>query len=319
MKTGSTLLSVLLVVQLAVAGGLLYASHSNKVTRPQGALLEYDPAVIDRLEIAAGADQTIVLGKLDGQWQLPDNRGVPVQSGKVEALIESMAELETGWAVATKSSSHAQLEVAEADYQRRVKLFRDDQLSADLYIGSSPGMRRVHARTVDSDDVYSVALNSYDMPVTTADWLQKDLIAATDITVLTLADAMLAKQDDNWLMTTSEGEAIAVDPGKVNALTGALQRLAVQDIVSELPTDARVVTIGVSAAAGDLEYELYEIGQDYFVSRNDIDAVFSIQKADYESIGVSADDLKPDPPAADDEAADDAPASPQTTDQSQKE
>ncbi len=303
MKIRSTILAALLVLQLVIAGGLLYASHSKKVTRPEGMLLTFDPAAISKVEIADSDEASVVLSKNGDKWQLPDNSNVPADGTKMDALVTAMSELQTGWAVATKASSHAQLEVAEDDHQRRVKLYEGDQLVGDLYIGTSPGMRRVHARKVDTDEVYSVALNSYDMPAATADWLQKDILAAKEITALSLADAKLSKQDDAWQIAIGESEAVAADDGKVNALTGAIQRLRVQDVAAGLPADATPVSVSVTAEGGELEYQLVEAGEEYYASRSDIDAVFTIQKSDYESIAnVSADELKVDPEPAEPEA-----------------
>jgi hypothetical protein len=306
MTIRSTILAALLVVQLVVAGGLLYASHSKKVTRPDGVLLEFDTATVDRIEIADGVDDSSVrLTKNGDDWLLPDNSNVPANTEKMQNLVSAMADLQTGWAVATKPASHAQLEVAEDDHQRRVKLYNGDELVGDLYVGTSPGMRRVHARKADADEVYSVALNSYDMPAASADWLQKDLLAATDITALGIGNATLAKQEDAWQLSAGDGEPVAADDGKVNALTGALSRLRVQDVAAELPAEATPVSISVTSADGELAYQLVEAGEDYYITRADIDAVFTIQKSDYESIAnVSVDDLKvevveEDPPAED--------------------
>ena len=52
MTTKSTILAALLVVQLVVAGGLLYANHTKKVTRPDGVLLEFDAAAVDKVELS---------------------------------------------------------------------------------------------------------------------------------------------------------------------------------------------------------------------------------------------------------------------------
>ena len=102
-------------------------------------------------------------------------------ASRVNTLLDSLAAARTGWAVATRDESHLQLLVAEDKFNRKVSLFSNDEEVSKLFVGSSPGLRRSHARVADVVDVYSVALNDYDIPASTAEWIEKDILAIDTI------------------------------------------------------------------------------------------------------------------------------------------
>lgn len=86
--------------------------------------------------------------------------------------------------------------MAAGKYQRHQQLLQDEQLVADLYVGTSPGFRKVHIRKVDDDAIYAVGLNSYEMPVKVSDWLHKTLLAPQDIEGIKGADCTQQKTED---------------------------------------------------------------------------------------------------------------------------
>ena len=61
----------------------------------------------------------------------------------------------------------------EDSYQRRVQVLTGDETLADVYLGTSPGYRRVHARRADADDVYSIEFSNFEAGTDVSSWLKK--------------------------------------------------------------------------------------------------------------------------------------------------
>jgi hypothetical protein len=84
----------------------------------------------------------------------------------------------------------------------------------DLYLGTSPGYQRVHARRAEADGVYSVALSNFQLPTDTGEWLDKSLLQAQgEIVALAWPGHWgLSRGDDGWQLSgavdsESAGEA----------------------------------------------------------------------------------------------------------------
>jgi len=60
-------------------------------------------------------------------------------------LIDKLEGAEAAWPVATSESSAERFEVSDAKFQRRIRFFADDAVVTELFLGTSPGFRRVHA------------------------------------------------------------------------------------------------------------------------------------------------------------------------------
>ncbi|NHN38414.1 DUF4340 domain-containing protein [Pseudomaricurvus alcaniphilus] len=166
----------LLALQLVLAAGLFWgdgAGQSEAIGQP---LLGFEQAQIDKVVIGAGEEE-VTLQRQDGQWRLPGQSDLPVDSGKLQPLLEQLHGLQSGWPVATSASSHQRFEVSEDTHQRRIRLFRDGQLVVDLYLGTSPGFKKVHGRRAADTEVYALPLNSFDFPTSADNWLDKTLQA----------------------------------------------------------------------------------------------------------------------------------------------
>ena len=196
------LLSVLLLIQMVLVAIALLAPLDGDDTPPQ--LLSFDVDAVDTLTISDGSAD-VEVSRVQGTWTVA---GVRADEAKIKELLDKLASMDAPWPVATSSASAERFEVSESDYQRRVRLYAADALVAELYLGTSPGYQRVHARRADSDDVFSVPLSNYEISVDTDGWLDKTALqmadAPTRIEVTLLEDvgasvATLTSTDEGWL------------------------------------------------------------------------------------------------------------------------
>ena len=286
MKNLQMALSGVLALQLVLAAGLFWESASRQQAQAQPIqLVQTETDALQRLEIA-GDDESVALVRKDGQWQLPDLHDLPVNSDKLDTLLTKLASLKGNWPVATSNSARERFEVAEDKFRKHLKLFTGEENTPtlELYLGTSPGFRKVHVRRADDDAIYAVELNSFDLPAEADTWLDKSLLAAGSIQRIQGPDYKLERGDDGWTFASGEPDGSpAVDPGKARDLATALEKLSITKPVEEAPK-AEEIEIVVEAADRELRYHFAQANDQYFVRRGDRRQVFEISKYDYERV-----------------------------------
>ncbi|MEJ2530607.1 MAG: DUF4340 domain-containing protein [Halioglobus sp.] len=282
-------LTLLLVLQLALATGLVLTRGAADGGGTPQPLLPVAASAVDRMVISDGESQATVL-RQDGGWFLPDAK-LPASARKVNDILARLGETVTEWPVATTESSQARFAVTEAGFQRRVQLFRGDEQVAELYLGTSPGFRKVHLRRAGEDAVYAVNLNTFDLPASEDAWLDQSLLAVAEPTRIVGPDYTLTESEDGvWTLADGEatkGTAMApLDDDRARQLVSALANLRVQSLASGDPAAAQgqAVTIEVETADGSYRYDFYRDDESYYVRRNDRAPVFTLSQYDYDRI-----------------------------------
>ncbi|MFD1217345.1 DUF4340 domain-containing protein [Microbulbifer celer] len=286
MKKLQMTLSGVLALQLVLAAGLFWQSTSRQQAQAQPTqLVQTQADALQRLEIA-GDDNRVTLQKIDGQWQLPELHQLPVNSDKLASLLDKLTNLQSNWPVATSNSARERFEVAEDKFRKHLKLFagEDNEPTLELYLGTSPGFRKVHVRRADDDAIYAVELNSFDLPSEADTWLDKSLLAAGDIQRIQGPDYQLEKGDDGWIFTADDSdESPAVDPGKARELATALEKLRITKAVDEAP-QAEETEIVVHTDTGERRYHFANADDKYYVRRDDRNQFFEISRYDFDRV-----------------------------------
>jgi hypothetical protein len=196
----TTLLSALLAVQLVIIALVLLTDGSVSGAE-NGLLLAFEPEAVDEIRIGATENGAgvVVTRDADG-WRLAD--GHPADADKANEVLNRLADLRAGWPVATSAGAGARFEVAPDAHQRHVVLLEHGDVVADVYLGTSPGYQRVHARRADADSIFSVALANYQLPVKADEWLDKTILQPRGYlaSVTRTGDWHLARGEDGWLI-----------------------------------------------------------------------------------------------------------------------
>lgn len=160
-----TILTTLLVVQLAAAA-LVRSTGTNAAPTVATSLLpDFDSESIHKIEIfepGEGEDEAesarLVLEKRGDTWVLASHHDYPVRDGAVRDLLDQLDRMKsTGPLVSgnRESGRLAQLEVAADKYRRRLVLHGANEPSI-VWLGSPVGGRRTAVRLGDSQDVHPV-------------------------------------------------------------------------------------------------------------------------------------------------------------------
>ncbi len=281
-----SLLAAFLGLQLVIAIAIFIVGNQSSSNFISETLIRFDSAQIDKIVISE-ADTEISLLQDDKQWRLASN-GLLIAQEKLTGLLDKLAGLKTTWPVASTPSSHERFEVAENQYRRKITLLSDGNTVAELYLGTSPGFKKSHVRMANADEVYALALNSYDLSIAENDWLDTSLLAVDLVMRITAEGYTLVKQSDQWQLQPSQEERQVLQD-KVAQLAKAIANFNVQSVIAEPPEFApdKTMVIEVEASNGaSYVFELLADNEQYYIRRTGIEAVFSLNKYEYDRLSV---------------------------------
>ncbi len=248
------LLAALLAVQLVLAVSMSFSAPDLAAARPNTPLLNLGGHTPDRLEIDGPDQQHLLLAKHDKLWVLPDTENFPADQSKVEHLISLLQGLRRGFAVATTAGAQKRFKVSDTHYERKLVLAGDGSTLATLYLGTSPGVRRVHARTAKDDAVYTTQLGTYDVPLSAENWEDKALLhlPAADIEQIDLAGLDLSRLPSSASTANKTGAPGADRPWTAKGLPDgeALNQAHTADLVQEVATLNFASVLGSKALPG---------------------------------------------------------------------
>lgn len=260
----NTLIAALAIQVAAVA--VLIAVKSGGAVEPDP-FLEFDADAVDMLSVSGGAggggegdegsEGNVVLAKKDDAWRLPD--GLPADAAKVDEVIKKLADASAGWPVATSASVQERFELVEDNHQRRLTLSAGGETVADIYLGTSPGYRKTHARRVDDDNIYAITFSNYQAGMKESDWLDKALLRPDGaLTGLRYDNAFAEPPAPVFALTKNEegvwaaASGAALDQAKVETLAGRFTGLTVTD-VSDVAAEEVLAEVSAEGAAEDAE------------------------------------------------------------------
>jgi len=195
-----------------------------------------DAAAVTSLEISDNSGKTVKLEKKDGAWQvrLADASLYPAAAGKVEKILEKLASLDTARLVSSSASARRRLEVAEEHFNRRVKLAAAGD-TFELYLGTSPGYKRIHVRRGGGDGIYLVRdLAAWELAATVSSWWKHEYLDYDPGRVTALAvknghgEFRLERKSGKW-----QAEGRELDQNRAASLVSDLCRLTITDVVTE--------------------------------------------------------------------------------------
>jgi len=204
-----TALGGLLVLQLLVAFLLGIGDKEMGPTASEGPLLDFDPEQVTGIRIQSFDGEPVLVTKTQDGWIIPALQDLPAAKHKVTALLSKLEGLQKGLPVATSETALERFKVADRTFERKLVLERGDAPPAILYLGDSPGFRRLLVRADGDGAVYEAELGLFDAPDQPDSWSDRTLLHLKPETVqrLTFADMTLERTDDDWRLTDlAEGE-----------------------------------------------------------------------------------------------------------------
>lgn len=285
MKQSVAALLLILIIQSFITASLLWPDKESANLRTDQTLWAFSASTVDEIRIGDEFDNEVWLIKSGKQWLLPDLENLPADSVKVRALIQSVSgEQETG-AIAHSPAARQRFQVADYYYRRRLTLFSTAQTLSTIYLGTSPGFRKVHARNARQDAIYSITLSTFEAAATSAAWLDPKLLQVRAPIKIETAFYTLSFQSGRWVSGTG-GEP---DKAELQRLISALKTLQIdgvagEDMQRELATKEADMMITVQGLTGTVTLELITVNNRHFAYSSEYPLFFRLVAYDFDRL-----------------------------------
>jgi hypothetical protein len=310
------LLLALLGAQLLLVALVLLGTSGDEEARP---FLALDAEKITRITVSGAEGAAVELIRAESGWTLGD--GLPADADKVQGVIDKLTQGQATWPVATSADSRERFEVTAESHQRRVSFAAGDEVLAEVYLGTSPGFRQVHARVEGDDDVYSIDFAVHELPVDDGDWLDRSLFRAEAVTQVTLSDGSVLRRTADPAGDVADADADqAPEPGPrwlldggpaddaaAEQLIGRIERLTVLGLYDGAGDALEAAgSIGVVGATGDyrLEFRHDADNDEYVLTSDRFGGEFTVAAYLVEQILLPGSDLLPVPETPEPEGSD---------------
>ena len=222
MKKLIVLLCGVLVAQLVLAVIVFVSGEEYGAYEAEEKLLVFDVTAVDRIQIENGSN-SVVLAKQADKWVLPELDDFPADQHNVLQLLDKLAAMKKGWPVATTGGASRRFKVDEDEFERKLTLSTKENTLGQLFIGDSPGFRKVHVRSSGDAEVYAVDFNTWEASVDSGDWIDKRILTFS-------TEKLLQVEMPDFVLQREDGEmqlADLTDQEEVN-------RQAIQTLVNNL-------------------------------------------------------------------------------------
>ena len=293
----------ILIGILALQVVLIAAAFLNRLREPEVPEIFLDVLFEEVTSISIASDEESVdLLREGDSWVLGD--GKPADGEKIERVFSDFTSVKGGWPVATSISSAERFEVADDLFQKHVVLSISDDVVADVYIGTSPGYRNIHARNAGSSSVYSIKFSSYELSTDSTGWLDKKLLSADgELTqIIREGKFTLTKNDGTWV----SDPLVELDVEEVDTFVDRFADLSVYDFNDVDLAEIEPIQFTLTDAAGDYTLSMYhdEENDDWTASSNKFDGSYSISSYIAKQMTVQLDELKVETPEEEDVSSD---------------
>jgi len=283
-KSWISILSGALIAQLVLAVVLNLTGEQYGTFQAEEKLLSFNRQAVNGLRIEDGAG-SIVLKKQEGKWLLPESGDFPASQANVKRLLDKLAALEKGWPVAKTRGAARRFAVDEEQFERKLTLFADDDAQATLYVGSSPGIRKVYVRPKDEDEVFAVAFSTWEADAQADDWIDKDILKLDQSMVERIEmPGIILQRQDGELQVVDLDQKEQTNGEASRGLLGRLSSLSIQSLLSteakpEYRQDEPVLEIRMTLEGDEVLSYRFSKPKDavyYVLKRSDLDYYFKV-------------------------------------------
>jgi len=224
MLKGIKLQGVILLIQLLLITFLFAYQGEKEDSQPDNdQYLLLDKNKITSIRISDNNANTVELKKHNDRWLLPGYYQLPVNRGLLDELLEKLNAAKPGWPVAQSESAAERFHVSDKQFQRHMVLESEGAPVANIYLGDSPGLRKIYIRKHGETGIYAIDLALHLAPASDVEWFDKSLLKLQgDISEIHMNKLVLKKQEQAWTLSDlSDSESI--DQKKVNTIATYLK------------------------------------------------------------------------------------------------
>ena len=274
----------MLVFFLLIQSGLIaYVYKSELFETPvlaKTVFLEADINKTDRLELHSESGKPVVVKKNNGKWIMQDYHNLPVSKGKVEALLQALTQARVSTPVAISQVAAARFNVNQDNFKRKLSLYHQDKLQAQLLLGKVTTQQTHYARIENDKRIYMIKLNFDRLPAKQENWFDHQILQPQlPLIRLESADFILHHANNEWqLDKTNKYEQL--DPSQVTRLLNYIKYLQVISVVKSVDASVKpAFYFIVNDKSGMVRYDFYKRGSKLIIKSSR--SALYYQLADY--------------------------------------
>jgi hypothetical protein len=281
---------VTLLLILVVQCGLVAVVYRPPGGAGQGSTMApgarpFDPGSVHELRITNESGGKALLQKIGGQWLVAGLAGLPADQSKVQGLLETLAGADYSWPVADSAAARQRFRVADYGFVRRVDVWAEGQELSTLYLGTSPGFRKIHARVEGSDAIYSIAFNAFDAPARGGAWVDRKLLQVRTPVRISSDAYSVSLEDGEW----RAGNGEPPDEREMLALLGALRSLQVEGVADgedrqELVNTEPDLILDIESLAGDIRLQMFSLEGQHYIRSSEYPFYFQLSAFDFDRL-----------------------------------
>jgi len=282
MKTLINALILIFIIQSAMVASLYWPDTGLMEVLNREQLVPFEAYLVDEIHVGDERGNEAVLLKMGDHWILPDLTGLAIDPDLIEKLLQGVIYARTNWPVASTVAARQRFQLTDYNFQRRLTLIGNGELLGTIYLGNSPGFKKVYARNSTQDAIFTIPFNSFDASGSEGDWLDKRILQTPSPLSIASDDYILHKQDGKWLADTGQ----TPDTRELEALLVALasvriEGVAVQDQQRTLSIAVPDIKLNVKTLAGDSHFELFTLGEQHYIHCSDYPLFFTLSDYDF--------------------------------------
>jgi hypothetical protein len=248
-------------------------------------LAPFTDNAIDEVRIGDAFDNEVVLARSGKQWLLPDMGNLPADPAKVDTLLHSVLHQTGNWPIARSPAARQRFQVADYYYQKRMTLLSQGNTLGAIYLGTSPGFRKVHARNENQDAIYSITLDAIEASALSTDWLDPRLLQVRAPLRIDADLYNLRFENGVWLSGTSD----TPDERELEALITALKTVQVdgvadEDVQRELSALEADLVLRIQGLAGEVTLDLVSLNNEHFIHSSEYPLFFKLSAYDFDRL-----------------------------------
>ena len=234
MAKQTNILILVLVLQVALAIGLIFTGTDSGAFVAKEKLLALTLNNIEKITIEQKGSPALVMKKSGDGWLLPDYFDFPVASDKLDGVTDKLFDASVSWPVATTPAAAKRFKVADDEFEKKLVVTTKGGTSNTLYMGTSPGFKKIHARLDDNDNIYAIKFSVYELADKASDWADQSYLHVDrdDISKIELPGLELNRESDVFAVKgLAENEQS--NASQVQMLVTKLGNLSFQDVLGK--------------------------------------------------------------------------------------
>lgn len=253
-------LTLVLGAQVALAAALFISGGQNAAPRTRDSLLPMAPDSIVSVTVRDGKGNTVTLERENDQWRVPARQGFPVNSQRLNDLLQGLHRARPGMPVATSDAARKRFDVAQGDFARHLTLRTDNGTEVSFYLGKAAGAGRVYLRRAGEDTIQDVQVSLWKASAEANDWLDPGYLhpKLAGVNHVRLPNVALKRQGNRWRVADSP-EGGTTDQARVQNLLNHFRTFSWQTLLpKEAESGEPAFQVHLQGGGETLIYRFYQ-------------------------------------------------------------